>query len=306
VRLGDDARKCIAFLGWPDPAKPGEIDPEGTGFLLTVGGKYGVYLVTASHVALKLGKGPFGIRLNDKQGNGRVHHIERCRWFSHPTDTTVDISVIPFSPPDWADVNLFSIRSFLTNRKPRAISWPTVAAGDMAYVVGLFYLLHGKKKNLPVVHTGHIALLADDEPIPIKDWRAKDPQKAKTIHVNGYLVEAGGLPGSSGSPVFVRTSYWDYARAYVLPGEQRKFTDVGQGTYGNVYLLGVWHGAWFGEPAQVIAGPKGSTIPSGMGIVVPAQRLEEILNQPRLMRLRAEGEAKELDAKAAMPTGKNK
>lgn len=43
-----------------------------------------------------------------------------------------------------------------------------IGIGDMCYTIGLFHLLSGKKRNLPIVHTGNIALLPEDEKISVK------------------------------------------------------------------------------------------------------------------------------------------
>jgi hypothetical protein len=78
-------------------------------------------------------------------------------------------------------------------------------AGSFTYTVGLFRLMSGEKRNLPVCHFGTIAVLPGDEKIPVKDWR--DPEKKRLIFVEGYLVETHSLSGLSGSPVFVRPEY---------------------------------------------------------------------------------------------------
>lgn len=68
-RVSEDARNCVVFLGYEtgNPADAAEIVPVGTGFLVYSGegGYRGVYLVTAAHVARKLGSDPFEVRQND-------------------------------------------------------------------------------------------------------------------------------------------------------------------------------------------------------------------------------------------------
>src|SRR5258708_16164609 len=72
----------------------------------------------------------------------------------------------------------------------------------MCYTVGLWRLLEGKERNLPVVHTGNIARLPGEEKIPV---RAPNKVGGREM-VDGYLIEAQTLKGLSGSPVFVRPS----------------------------------------------------------------------------------------------------
>jgi hypothetical protein len=71
MRFSEDVRKSVIFIGYPD-ATPGKggIACIGTGLLL----KYGEpgfeigYLVTAQHVSHTLGRDPFLLRLNRKDG----------------------------------------------------------------------------------------------------------------------------------------------------------------------------------------------------------------------------------------------
>jgi hypothetical protein len=86
VRLADDYRRSVVFLGCPDSTDPDRLDPViGTGFF--VAWDESCYLVTAGHVAddfkahpNDIETGPFGIRLNDHQGNGRVEHQDSARF----------------------------------------------------------------------------------------------------------------------------------------------------------------------------------------------------------------------------------
>jgi hypothetical protein len=76
-----------------------------------------------------------------------------------------------------------------------------IGIGELTYTIGLFRLMSGAMRNLPVVHFGSIAMVPDER-IPVQDWRDRN----KTFEVEGYLVETQGLEGLSGSPVFVRQS----------------------------------------------------------------------------------------------------
>ena len=76
-----------------------------------------------------------------------------------------------------------------------------ISIGDFCYIVGLFRLLSGPRRNLPVVHTGHIALLPSDERMPVRDWLGAPSARRD---VEGHLVETSNLQGLSGFPCFVR------------------------------------------------------------------------------------------------------
>jgi hypothetical protein len=327
VRIANDLRKATVFLGeeMADDEGQSAIDPRATGFFVVwqsdsgrpiegiMPEQSGIYLVTARHVAAPLGP-HFAIRFNKKGGGSDIERIENARWMPHP-DETVDVAVLHCGYPDWADcvpipgrllakptigdtlVSTATDDDLLFNN-------PNLGVGDIAYVVGLFHLLHGKKVNLPVVHTGHIALLPDDEKIPVVNRLTNQPQE-----VEGYLVEAHGLEGLSGGPVFARTSQPVTATyryegppllnipkppSYPTPGRLHSFT----------VLLGLWQASWDGEPAPALAQDKklkkDRRVPVGMGIVVPSAKIAETLNQPELVMARQNEYERRLRENAAV------
>src|SRR4051794_39990242 len=66
VRLADDVKKCVVYLGIPNLKKdaPQDMKPGGTGFIVRYGDPSATYIVTAAHVAKKLKDRTFGVRLN--------------------------------------------------------------------------------------------------------------------------------------------------------------------------------------------------------------------------------------------------
>src|SRR3954464_11423517 len=56
-------------------------------------------------------------------------------------------------------------------------------------------LLTGSARNLPICHSGAVAMLPEDERVPVVDWT--DPDRRRRLHVEGYLVEAQSLAGLS-------------------------------------------------------------------------------------------------------------
>lgn len=278
VRLADDYRRSVVFLGFPDSSDPDHgLEPlKGTGFF--VGYKGNTYLVTAGHVAdglkidpLDAETGPFGIRFNDLSGKGRVEPMDTVQFHYHPDYPTIDVAVAEFSPPNWADaLALPQVRLLDAERMERK----DIGCGDLAYVVGLFHLLRGKEKNLPVVHTGHIAALPGDELIETTDG----------THLQGYIVEANAIGGASGSPVFAR-------RSWQVPIKDMKANLY---TYGEVFVFGLWVGAW----NELVKVPAGKQIPRGLGIVAPTSNIIEALNVQDLVDRR-----KKRKAKAAKDSG---
>lgn len=210
-------------------------------------------------------------------------------WYEHPTDTTVDVAVFPYTPPEWARANAFPTGSVLTDFKKQT---KKIGPGDIAYVVGIFKLLPGAKRNNPVVHVGHLASFAEGEAIPTFDWRC-NKKPCPELKINGYIVQVDTMPQASGSPVFVRRSFPitapdPDAKPQLIEGTNLQQVPVLRGeVYGSTWLLGLWHGAWTDDLSKMLALPQGSVnLGMGMGVTIPAPRILEVLNQPELMAMR--------------------
>jgi hypothetical protein len=171
-----------------------------------------------------------------------------------------------------------------------------IGVGDFCYAVGLFRLMAGETSNMPIVHTGHIALIPDDDKIPVRD--CLNLSSAETRHMHGFLVELSNLQGLSGSPVFVRTTI--NHKDVSLPNGA---TVTCKWPLQMVHLLGVWQGSWDAPPDEVLAVEQRRPVrvPVGMGIVVPAERILELLESPDLQAVRDEDEALWARSRAATP-----
>lgn len=288
MRLPEQARQSVVYLGYGIDGTQNEINPVGTGFLVDLQVPGGRYLVTAAHIALKLEDGAFDIRMNEayqlaygeRKPPGKLDHLDEAKWFFHPSDETVDVAVMPYEAPQWADVLWWPARAFLSEFK---LSTKNTGAGDFAYVVGILHFMKGTTRNMPAVHTGHIVLMPDDERIPIDNWRSIDP-KAEPMYAEAYLVQAGALPGCSGAPVFIRRSLNTTLHLPDLDANPLKVSIPG-----SLWLLGVWRGAWFGKASDGLHLPEGSgKVPVGIGTVVPAIKLAEVLMHPELIAMRDE------------------
>jgi hypothetical protein len=274
----------------------------------------GNYLVTARHVAVPLGT-HFLIGYNKQGGGSDIDLIENAKWTFH-TDPMVDIAVLQCGYPEWADCipipgrmlsrpTVDDVRYSTIKDGEVIFGDPTLGVGDIAYVVGHFHLMQGKKTNLPVVHTGHIALLPEDEKIPAWDEPTRSRQE-----VEGYLVEAHGLDGLSGAPVFARTSAPVSATYFHIGPPLQGGIKLQHPIVGRLHswtvLLGLWMAAWKAEPSTELATEidvSGDTkVPLGMGIVVPANKIAETLNQPELITARRkECERRFIESAAARP-----
>lgn len=282
VRLNDDFRKGVAFIGFGDAE---EFSAKGTGFF--VGHDGYLHFVTAKHIAIGIGDNPFHIRLNTKTGNSQTIHIDpinQFRWFFHD-DETVDVAVFPVRLNiDPFEIGHFQSENFATDAQ---IEKEHIGAGDRIYTIGLFRLMVDSKRNLPIVHSGSIAMVPHEEKVPVRDW--DDETRLGRKLIEAFLVEQQSLQGLSGSPVLVQP-HLDLNNLTTTSGEIKNV----RATQRDVMLLGVWQGSWEATPDEVLAAETvGLRVALGVGVVVPSQKVLEILESDPLKRLREAQKAKE-------------
>ncbi len=280
VRISEDARRTVVFFGTPSADEQGVIEYGGTGFLVSYpeeGIRFG-YLITARHVAERVQpENGVIVRINDMQGGSQPIEIDSIYWAYHP-DKTVDVA----ASPCLIDDKQFDVRYYdLEDHVKRDAHEFRVRCGDPINVVGLFRFHPGSQRNVPIVHSGNIAILPD----PKEKISIKDRTTNKRRDVEGYLIEAQTFEGLSGAPVFQR-------EMLELPNYPKK-NGSGPAVFSGVQLLGVYQGAWDGEASELVAKDrkwKGDRrVPIGMGIVVPGERVWElIVNHRELKKRRSE------------------
>ncbi|SED60270.1 hypothetical protein SAMN05444161_3565 [Rhizobiales bacterium GAS191] len=298
VRINSDLRKCVVFFGHEDdtPGKGG-INCVGTGFLVAYEGVG--YLVTAKHLAQGLGGAPFLLRLNTKDGGSENLPVDGARWFELD-DPAVDVSIAPFTLSSASPYDFRYLPFDRMSAEPLIQAGPDlgIGIGDLTYTIGLFRVLSGKKRNLPIVHLGSIAMMPNDERIPVRDWRDKS-----IIHeVEGYLVETQALEGLSGSPVFVRQSI---KRPLVPPRVLLEHSNALDQLFfvaprDGVLLFGLWQSSWDAPASDILAGGRQLRVPVGMGVVVPVAKIRETLNLEPLVEMRKAMKVAQEAAQAAL------
>lgn len=277
VRFEDDIRKCVVFLG-VSVGDGSQVEYIGTGFF--VEHEKFAHLVTARHVAEGLNLLPVVIGVNNRSGQAEPTPVEEIQWLYH-RDTSVDVAVTLCVPPRHIDCIFWPTTHFAT---PETLENKNIGTGDEAYITGLFRVVTGRERFIPVVHTGHIAMLPAEN-IPVE---------GHPDGVSAYLVEAQSLDGLSGSPVFAR-------RSVRVKERDDEDTGVPPLAYGALWLLGLWQASWL-APAESVFGPgqmEGAVIPAGMGVVVPAERILEVFDLPELKQMRERYERRQHEEDAA-------
>jgi len=272
------------------------------------------YVVTARHVIEDIQIASTDdkaiLRVNE-MGGGLIRIDTNCDdWFFHPTDSNVDVAVMPISfRGRQVNQNFLSTAAFAT----AAASSARIGIGEEVFITGLFTSHFGKKKNIPIVRVGNIAAMPDE------------PIKTKLGLVEGYLIEARSLGGLSGSPVFAltveperplfdtqqpTTGFWvggKPARIPTVPVGAKVEIDAekfavevklpetmvlvpGEHTQ-SFCLLGLMHGHFdASETSQtdsVVEDSQGGPVNVGIGVVVPSAKILEVLEHPKLKEMRA-------------------
>lgn len=273
-RIHDNYLRCVVYL-YPsiDDAENGRAIG-GTGFVVSVkepgGVMPGLYVVTNRHV---IEGGHTVIRSNTTGDAIQCLETDETNWMFHPAGD--DLAVFPFFyDPRVTPLIHIPSATFLT----RALieRW-NIGPGDDVFTVGRFVSQEGRQSNLPTVRFGNIAQMPWE---PIRDYR-----QSGLYDQESFLVEARSLPGYSGAPVFVHIPPASI-RSGVEGWERPENILSAHGPW----LLGVnWaHMNEFTPTVDRDGRPLDFKVRSnsGMMAVVPAWKLEELLNMPELKRTR--------------------
>lgn len=283
-RISDRILECVIYL-YPsvDDANEGT-NAGGSGFLVSVlsnvnvGSGY-IYAVTNSHV-IREGDSPI-IRMNTKEGSHDVLPLNNHSWYHHPSGD--DIAVCPIGGLISSETHKYKhiqTELFLTEK---IISDEDIGGGDEVFMVGRFISHEGKQRNIPTLRFGNIAMMPLE---PIMNTR-KHMQES-------FLIETRSLPGYSGSPVFV----------HILPFSKRPGKE-GWSMEKGPWLLGIDWGHIplyekvveknrdeYGNDVAVTEGWRVKTN-TGMAGVIPAWKLNELLNIEEFVMKREEADKEE-------------
>jgi hypothetical protein len=277
MRVPDAIRDCVVFVGIRDES--GNVNYRGTAFLVSVKGDSGIsylYLVTARHIAERVEGLDFVVKVNRKNGDPVVFQGNETRWWYHPTHKKeVDAAATFFGPPaelkSELDIRWFPSESFVTDQ---ILKERNIGVGDQVFITGLFTKVQETSRNIPIVRIGNIAMMPGEK-IPF----------GESGLIEACLVESRSIGGLSGSPVFVRETLMLWAK---FGDKQRAMHGAGE-----FFLLGSMLGHW-----ELRAGSlslvEGEAVNMGISVVVPAQRIMDILVQPELIELRKKWDAEQV------------
>jgi hypothetical protein len=264
----DLVRQCVLFLGSKDD-KSGHFIPRATAFVVTIEeANLGFrYVVTAAHAIEGFHKHGLELFIRSNLANGGVREDSwgSARWFLHPGPEPTDIAVasIDFLPEE--EFQAIVLRSDFPGKDicatPQAMQAYNFGLGDEVFIVGLFRSHYGRQRNVPIIRVGNLAMMRGE------------PVETQYGATDAYLVEARSIGGLSGSPVFVH-------HPVLNPQGATRY-----------WLLGLMHGHFdiknLNEDTVVDSlGCVTTGINTGVGVVIPVERILETLDQPELVAKR--------------------
>ena len=273
--MPDELRHTVCFVAVR--LESGEFRFVGTAFLIARPfandpDKAFVYTVTARHVvdgARDLGADRLYLRGTSRTGDGQWWETGLADWRFHPAGPSVDVALLRAGPSrEHFDFRVLPLSMITTAERLTSLD---LGPGDEVAIIGLFAPHAGTQRNIPIVRVGTIA------------GQPEEPLQTTLGPMEAYLIEARSIGGLSGSPVLVHEPAVRRSGGGIQIGEPA------------LHLLGLMHG-------HFDVNPGGSTLPSqpsaqearinmGIGIVVPALRILEILDLPEVRAAEAEIEA---------------
>jgi hypothetical protein len=287
-RIQDRVLDCVIYLyASKADAMAGE-NAGGSGFMVAipfedVPGAIFIYAITNKHV-IEDGNGATCVRLNTLDGAMDAFEFKKEDWHTSKTD---DLAVLMMPTIDKVfKVHAIPIECLIS---PDFVKVHDVGIGDEVLMIGRFINREGIQKNSPTARFGHIAQMPGD-PIQI------EINKKTFWQEEAFLIETRSIGGFSGSPVYLIPNKNYERRGKQLP------TDTAS-------LLGVdFCHITNGQPAKDMGGHHSENIffdeHTGVAGVVPAWKLEALLNSDEEKAKRRASEKSTIAHRAAMQVAK--
>jgi hypothetical protein len=236
------------------------------------------YLVTAEHVVSSLRGHDIWVRSNTKDGKAIENQLSNALWWFHPDNahnaTDVALTLVDFSAnEDHVAIPLNQDTAIAAT--DLVLRSNGIGVGHEVHISGLFRSHYGQERNVPIVRVGNIAMMLGE--------------KVYTKYcgcIDAYLIEARSISGLSGSPVFINIPMPAGGSTLQLTRER-------------THLLGLMHGHFDVQnlsddivvDADVDPG-RGIGINTGIGVVIPVEKILETLQHPGLVSRREQDAAK--------------
>lgn len=233
------------------------------------------YVVTNSHV-IREGRCSV-IRVNTRDGRMGIIHSTENGWIHHPDGD--DVAVLPISLKyDEIRSQGIPIDIFITKSKLEEYQ---IGPGDEAFMVGRFVNHEGRERNLPTVRFGNLAMLPYE--------KVRHPRG--TLQ-EAFLVECRSLPGYSGSPVFLHPLPFN---SFPRKSPPPMFLGIDVGSIKDTRPV-------LDKTTRTAVNPNWIVeANTGMAYVVPAWKIQEILNMEVLVEARNNHLAELGEAKKKSP-----
>ena len=281
-RISDESLNAVVFLYASDDDADAGTKFGGTGFLVGVpmtkegwDGWGHFYAVSNRHVAQGTPTGFPVIRLNRMIKGVGTLPMTVNDWVPHH-EADLAVCPIPGFISDQFRVQAFSTEMFITQQH---LDKRDVGIGDDCWMLGRYVDMDGgTESNSPAVRFGN---LAKAQPEIVKDL-------ATGIRQESFLVEVRSLSGFSGSPVLVNQGAKTYPISdgtehfQVGPTNQDLLLGIDWGHH--PWVAGVYRGARSRnerEPTDLWTEHN-----SGMMNVVPAWKIQELLDDDELRHMR--------------------
>ncbi len=277
MRIPDHATKSVVFLCTKQTVNGiDKFTPGGTAFFVSIPfttnpSQSYIYLVTAAH-NIKESR-PYGdlyLRINTKDNKSEYYHIDEDDWIMPPEGNSADVAIKLVGPPsstfDYRHTHyeLFATEEVLRTKQ--------IGIGDDIIMIGLHHSRSGYGKNMPIVRSGIISCMPDDdEPFYTKD----DPPRP----FQAYLTEVRSIGGLSGSPVFV------------MLGSGRLTDKELDHKLHKGFLIGLVRGH-YESPLPVVKDGKWGleNFNEGIAMITPIQEVIKLLYSAELMKSRSDFE----------------
>jgi len=256
------------------------VDEDHLSFRNTVTARHVIDAVTALYKAGKA-RDILEIQVNKKEGGIGYVETKLDDWYVKDVDSGyIDVAILTSIPStEIYDLKILN-SDFIQDEATKKKAEYKYGIGDEVIISGLFALHRGiYHKTIPIIRIGNIAMMPDEKVdiSVLKEINSQGGKIYETYQINAYLIEARSISGLSGSPVYVHMTMPrrdEKGHALLRPMSVINLIGIIQGHYD--VKNPVFQGSMYEE----------ASINSGIAIVVPIEKVLEVINLPELVKER--------------------